>query len=221
VVKADDSQARLLSQALNRLHGEDQAVRRSELLGFILGHGLKAEDVAGLLPDSPEALAQLAEISERLPKGMFGTSRTETGEAETPAGQTDGTVVAAGASMHVDFFGCPSERLADRPKLAAALVRAMTRARLTPAGDAVVVGNPKGKTCVVLQKHGGGWCALWIDVRKRLVSLDALDVGAVHNLGVIRGRLVAWLRPEAHETVNLRRFRPEKGSEDGEDKQDD
>jgi ParB family chromosome partitioning protein len=59
VVDLDDAEARLLSQALNRLHGEDDLGRRAVLLRDILSV-LTPEEVAAILPDTLGMLGDMA-----------------------------------------------------------------------------------------------------------------------------------------------------------------
>jgi ParB family chromosome partitioning protein len=56
VVDLDDAQARLLSQALNRIEGEDDLGLRAELLREVLA-GVPQEQVMALLPETPQSLA--------------------------------------------------------------------------------------------------------------------------------------------------------------------
>ncbi|MBI4235735.1 MAG: ParB N-terminal domain-containing protein [Chloroflexi bacterium] len=56
VVQADDAQARLLAQALNRLHGEDDLGLRAQLVREVLER-LPEEEVLALLPETAESLA--------------------------------------------------------------------------------------------------------------------------------------------------------------------
>jgi ParB family chromosome partitioning protein len=56
IVAADDAQARLLAQALNRIHGEDDLGMRAELLRDVLA-AMPADEVVKILPETPESLA--------------------------------------------------------------------------------------------------------------------------------------------------------------------
>ena len=58
VVALDDAQARLLAQALNRIHGEDDLGLRAELIRQVLKEVLEA-DVLALLPETAESLRGL------------------------------------------------------------------------------------------------------------------------------------------------------------------
>ena len=61
VVRADDAEARLLAQALNRISGEDDPAMKADALRRIL-ETLPAGDVLELLPDSAKYLKGLSEI---------------------------------------------------------------------------------------------------------------------------------------------------------------
>lgn len=63
VVEVDDGEARLLSQALNRIQGDDDLGLRAELMREVLDH-LSAEDVVALLPETAESLAYLASLGQ-------------------------------------------------------------------------------------------------------------------------------------------------------------
>ena len=63
VVTADDAQARLLSQALNRIQGEDDLGLRAELVREVL-KDIPEEEVLGLLPESAASLKALANLGQ-------------------------------------------------------------------------------------------------------------------------------------------------------------
>ena len=63
VVKAGDAHARLLSQALNHIQGEDDLWRRAELLRKVLEEMPEAE-VAAILPGTMGSLALLASLGQ-------------------------------------------------------------------------------------------------------------------------------------------------------------
>lgn len=63
VVDLDDAHARLLAQAMNHIHGEDNAGLRAELLRRVLG-SVSQEDVLRLLPGTPEGLQALVSLGE-------------------------------------------------------------------------------------------------------------------------------------------------------------
>ena len=64
MVEADDIDARLLSQCLNRIAGEDDLGLRAEMLKEILGHIPEAE-VLKLLPETTQGLAALASLGQQ------------------------------------------------------------------------------------------------------------------------------------------------------------
>ena len=61
VVEADDAEARLLAQALNRIQGEDDIGLRAESLRCILDN-LSHEEVLSILPETTESLNELATL---------------------------------------------------------------------------------------------------------------------------------------------------------------
>ena len=61
VVEADDAEARLLAQALNRIQGEDDIGLRAESLRCILDR-LSHEEVLSILPETTESLNELATL---------------------------------------------------------------------------------------------------------------------------------------------------------------
>ena len=61
VVDADDAEARLLAQALNRIQGEDDIGLRAESLRCILDN-LSHEEVLSILPETTESLNELASL---------------------------------------------------------------------------------------------------------------------------------------------------------------
>lgn len=63
VVTADGSEARLLSQALNRIQGEDDLGPRAELVREVLSDLPEAE-VLGLLPESTHSLNALVSLGQ-------------------------------------------------------------------------------------------------------------------------------------------------------------
>lgn len=56
VVDLEDAPAKLLSQALNRIEGEDDLGLRAELLREVLA-GIPQEEVIALLPETPQSMA--------------------------------------------------------------------------------------------------------------------------------------------------------------------
>ena len=64
IVDLDDAHARLLAQALNHLHGEDDLGLRAELLRTVLEH-LPVDEVLAVLPESADGLRQLASLGQQ------------------------------------------------------------------------------------------------------------------------------------------------------------
>ena len=64
VVEMDDVQARLLAQALNRIHGEDDLGMRAELLRTVLEQ-VPAEEVLSVVPETAQGLSVLASLGKR------------------------------------------------------------------------------------------------------------------------------------------------------------
>jgi ParB family chromosome partitioning protein len=64
VVAADDAEARLLSQCLNRIAGEDDLGLRAEMLKAVLEQVPEAE-VVRLLPETSQGLAALASLGQQ------------------------------------------------------------------------------------------------------------------------------------------------------------
>ena len=62
-VEADDARARLLTQALNAIHGKDDINRKAALVRDILA-AIPAEEVAAILPDSVAAMQGLATLGQ-------------------------------------------------------------------------------------------------------------------------------------------------------------
>ena len=63
VVDLDDAHARLLSQALNHVHGDDDLGLRAELMRHVL-EGLPEEEVLSLLPETLDSLRDLASLGQ-------------------------------------------------------------------------------------------------------------------------------------------------------------
>ena len=64
VVETDDAESRLLAQALNGIHGEDDPGLRVDLLRDILQR-IPADQVAALLPETGQSLSALASLGEQ------------------------------------------------------------------------------------------------------------------------------------------------------------
>ncbi len=63
VVDVDDGDARLLAQALNHIHGDDDLGLRAELLRTVL-ESTSEEEVAAILPGTAESLRSLAAMGQ-------------------------------------------------------------------------------------------------------------------------------------------------------------
>jgi len=63
IVEADDARARVLSQALNRIRGEDDLGMRAELLRDVLA-AMPADEVVKILPETPESLAAATSLGQ-------------------------------------------------------------------------------------------------------------------------------------------------------------
>lgn len=63
VIDLDDARARLLAQALNRVHGEDDLGLKAELLREVI-ESMPQQEVLALLPETAESLAELASLGQ-------------------------------------------------------------------------------------------------------------------------------------------------------------
>jgi ParB-like chromosome segregation protein Spo0J len=63
VWEVDDREAKLLLATLNRLQGQDQPLRRAELIHELLG-AMSVDDLAGLLPETDKQLEELHALLE-------------------------------------------------------------------------------------------------------------------------------------------------------------
>ena len=63
VVRADDAEARLLGQALNRIHGDDDLGMRAQLIREVL-ESQSEQEVLALLPETAESLASLVSLGQ-------------------------------------------------------------------------------------------------------------------------------------------------------------
>lgn len=64
VIEADDISARLLAQALNAIHGEDDLNKKAAVVRDLLA-ALPETEVTAILPDTPEALRGLASLGQQ------------------------------------------------------------------------------------------------------------------------------------------------------------
>jgi ParB family chromosome partitioning protein len=69
LVQADDVQARLLAEALNAIHGQQELARKAALMQELLA-AMPAEEVATILPDGGAALRGLAELDRQPPQAL-------------------------------------------------------------------------------------------------------------------------------------------------------
>ena len=72
IVEADDESARLLSQALNHIEGEDDPAMRAESLRRILAK-FSESDVLSILPETSKSLAELSNFGSLTPE-MYARS---------------------------------------------------------------------------------------------------------------------------------------------------
>jgi len=70
VVSADDSHARLLAQALNHIHGEDDLGLRAELIREVL-QVIPEEEVLTILPDTINGLKGMASLGQETMAGYL------------------------------------------------------------------------------------------------------------------------------------------------------
>ena len=68
-VQADDVQARMLAQALNALHGQDDLNKKAALVRDLLA-ALPEAEVAAILPDTVESLRALASLGQATPQSL-------------------------------------------------------------------------------------------------------------------------------------------------------
>lgn len=68
-VEADDTQARVLTQALNAIHGQDDVTKKAALVRDLLA-AMPAEEIAAILPDTVQAMQGLASIGQTSPASL-------------------------------------------------------------------------------------------------------------------------------------------------------
>jgi len=68
-VQADDVQARLLAQALNAIHGQDDLNKKAALVRDLLA-SMPEDEVATILPDTVESLRALASLGQATPQSF-------------------------------------------------------------------------------------------------------------------------------------------------------
>jgi ParB family chromosome partitioning protein len=97
-VVADDVQARLLAQALNAIHGEDDLTKKAALVRTLLDT-MTADAIARLLPDSAEALRGLAALGQpesgALAESLSAWAQAEAAKAATRLHVTSFPLTAA------------------------------------------------------------------------------------------------------------------------------
>ena len=76
MVDADDAHARLLAQALNHIHGDDDLGLRGELIREVM-QVLPEEEVLAVLPDTIDGLKGMANLAQLDNDRLF----TELGES--------------------------------------------------------------------------------------------------------------------------------------------
>lgn len=92
-VQVDDAQARLLAQALNAVHGQDDMNKKAALLRDLLA-AMPEADVLAILPDTAEALRGLAALGQQTAASL--------GEQLTDWARVQEAKVAA--ALHVTSF---------------------------------------------------------------------------------------------------------------------
>jgi ParB family transcriptional regulator, chromosome partitioning protein len=125
VVEADDAHARLLSQDLNRIQGQDDLGLQAELIKEVL-QSLPQEEVLRLLPETAQSLQALAALGQ-----------------ETMADYLQNWQQAQGARLkHLQFQLTPIQL----EVVEEALTRALPQAKAEP-GDS---SNPRGTALFIL-----------------------------------------------------------------------
>ncbi len=77
----DDREAKLLLATLNRLQGQDQPMRRAQLIHELLGE-MSVDDLAGLLPETDKQLEELHALLEFPAEEIAALLEAEAEEAE-------------------------------------------------------------------------------------------------------------------------------------------
>jgi len=81
VWEVDDREAKLLLATLNRLQGQDQPIRRAQLLHELLGE-MSVDDLAGLLPETDKQIEELHALLEFPADEIAALLEAEAEEAE-------------------------------------------------------------------------------------------------------------------------------------------
>ena len=77
----DDREAKLLLATLNRLEGQDQPIRRAQLIHELLGD-MSLDDLGGLLPETEKQLEELHSLLEFPAEEIAALARAEAEEEE-------------------------------------------------------------------------------------------------------------------------------------------
>ena len=118
-VQADDAHSRLLAQALNAVHGEDDLSRKAALVRDLLA-AMNAEQVAAILPDTVEAL-----------RGLAGLGQSKAGDlAQHLTAWAAAEAIQAQVKLHVTSFPFSD---AQKKIVEEAVARAMPRVAGTDA----------------------------------------------------------------------------------------
>jgi ParB family chromosome partitioning protein len=128
VVNLDDAQARLLSQALNRIQGEDDLGLRAEMLKQVLAQVPEAE-VVKLLPETAESLQAFASLGQQDLAGYVQNWQQS----------------QAARLKHLTFQSTPSQL----EVIEEALARVMPQARSSDSSNP----NPRGNALFLLCQH--------------------------------------------------------------------
>ncbi len=112
-VQADDTQARVLTQALNAIHGEDDLNRKAALVKAILA-AMPAEEVSAILPETADALRGLASIGQASAESL----------GEQLAAWSEAQQARAAVKLHVTSFPFSEQQ---REVVEEAVARALPR----------------------------------------------------------------------------------------------
>ena len=118
-VQADDTQARLLTQALNAVHGADDLNKKAALVKEILA-AMPAEEVAAILPETADALRGLASIRQTSPESL----------GEQLAAWSEAQQARAAVKLHVTSFPFSDQQ---KEVVEEAVARALPRVTRTDA----------------------------------------------------------------------------------------
>ena len=147
-VQSDGIQARLLAQALNRIHGEDDLNRKAALVRELLGT-MPAAEVAAILPDSEEAMRGLAAIGQASPAALGAQLAAWAGGQEA----------RAATRLHVTSFPFSAEQ------------RSVVEEAVSRALPAIADDGAPNRRAVAL----AAICADWLRGRGFGVGMAAVD----------------------------------------------